>query len=155
MQGCNIHCEGCHNKHTWDFEGGHEFTPQVLDNIVNGLTAQGVTRNLCILGGEPLDPQNQLLTALVVSTVREKVPAANIWVWTGFSMEHLLKNRSSHMSTILKQIDGLVTEPFILAQRDITLPMRGSRNQKIMIFDRKNNLWYNLYNKDERYELNG
>ena len=70
-------------------------------------------------------------------------------------MEHLLKNRSSHMSTILKQIDGLVTEPFILAQRDITLPMRGSRNQKIMIFDRKNNLWYNLYNKDERYELNG
>ena len=25
IQGCSIHCKGCFNPETWDFEGGHEF----------------------------------------------------------------------------------------------------------------------------------
>ena len=154
-QGCPIHCEGCHNPQTWDFEGGYEFTPQVMDNIINGICAQGVQRDLCILGGEPLAAQNLFLTALVVSTVRAKYPDIKIWIWSGYEMEQLLKSNNPHMRTILTSITGLVTGPFILAQRDITLPMRGSRNQKIFIFDKKNNLWYNKENGLEEYRLNG
>ena len=40
-QGCPHRCHGCHNPETWDFDGGKEFTPQVLDEIVEALTANG------------------------------------------------------------------------------------------------------------------
>ena len=35
VQGCPLRCPGCHNSETWDFEGGKEFTPEVLDEIIN------------------------------------------------------------------------------------------------------------------------
>ena len=36
-QGCPPQCHGCHNPQTWDFEGGIEFTSNVLDEIIEGL----------------------------------------------------------------------------------------------------------------------
>ena len=68
-QGCPIHCPGCHNPQTWDPDGGHEFTPEVLNRIVDGIVANGVMRNLCIMGGEPFAPYNVFLTHLVFKTV--------------------------------------------------------------------------------------
>ena len=53
-QGCPNHCLGCHNPETWDFNGGKEFTYDILNEIVDALTANGVKRSLSILGGEPL-----------------------------------------------------------------------------------------------------
>lgn len=71
-------------------------------------------------------------------------------------MEQLLENKEDpHLQQILAKINGMVTGPFIIEQRDITLPMRGSKNQKIFIFDKKNNLWYNKENELEEYKLNG
>ena len=54
VQGCPNHCPGCHNPETWDFNGGKEFTYDILNEIVDALTANGVKRSLSILGGEPL-----------------------------------------------------------------------------------------------------
>jgi anaerobic ribonucleoside-triphosphate reductase activating protein len=65
-QGCPHRCPGCHNPETWSFDGGLEFTPDVLENIIQGLTAQNIKRNLCIMGGEPLAPQNTFLTYLII-----------------------------------------------------------------------------------------
>ena len=53
-QGCPHHCPGCHNPETWDFNGGKEFTPQVLDDIITGLNKNGIHRAFCLMGGEPL-----------------------------------------------------------------------------------------------------
>jgi anaerobic ribonucleoside-triphosphate reductase activating protein len=36
-QGCSHHCPGCHNPETWDFDGGKEFTPDTLNDIIEGL----------------------------------------------------------------------------------------------------------------------
>ena len=36
------------------------------------------------------------------------------------------------MKQVLENIDVLITGPFILEQRDISLPLRGSTNQKIL-----------------------
>ena len=41
-QGCPHRCKGCHNPTAWDFDGGREFTPEVLAAIWDGLTAQGI-----------------------------------------------------------------------------------------------------------------
>ena len=131
-QGCPHRCHGCHNPETWDFDGGKEFTPQVLDKIVEALTANNITRSLCIMGGEPLCEENLFLTNLVISHIREKVPGVKVYVWTGFYYEDLLKNSNPHLQKILKLTDVLIDGPYIEARRDITLPMRGSSNQRII-----------------------
>jgi anaerobic ribonucleoside-triphosphate reductase activating protein len=53
-------------------------------------------------------------------------------VWTGFIYEDLLKNSSPELQKILAQTDILIDGPYIQELRDITLPMRGSSNQRII-----------------------
>ena len=131
-QGCPHRCKGCHNPETWDFNGGKEFTPQVFTEIIEALTANGINRSLCIMGGEPLCEENEFLTLLVISQIREKLPETKIYVWTGFYYEDLLKKSTPHIKNILEQIDVLIDGPYIESLRDITLPMRGSSNQNII-----------------------
>lgn len=131
-QGCPHRCKGCHNPETWDFAGGKEFTPDVLNEICEGLTAQGVQRNLCLMGGEPLCPENIFLSNLVVRTVKERVPEAKIYVWTGYTLEKLLNDNSKHVIDLLKLSDYLIDGPYIEELRDVTLKMRGSSNQCII-----------------------
>lgn len=131
-QGCPHRCKGCHNPETWDFNGGKEFTPKVLDEMVAALTANNITRSLCVMGGEPLCEENLFLTNLVISHIREKVPGVKVYVWTGFIYEDLLKKTNPHLQNILAMTDVLVDGPYIQELRDITLPMRGSSNQRII-----------------------
>lgn len=132
VQGCVHHCKNCFNPETWDFDGGKEFTPEVLEEIIQALTANGITRSLCILGGEPLCPQNLELTLLVISYAREKVPGIKVYIWTGYIYENLLKNEAPELKKILSMTDVLVDGPYVEELRDITLSMRGSSNQRII-----------------------
>ena len=132
VQGCPFHCEGCHNPQTWAFDGGKEFTNDTLIEIINGLRANGVHRNLSIMGGEPLCQENLFLTSLIISYVKERLPDTKIYVWTGYTYEELLDRHEQKLKWILNNIDYLIDGPFILAERDITLAMRGSRNQRIL-----------------------
>ena len=130
-QGCPHQCHGCQNPQTWDFEGGIEFTPNVLDEIIEGLTAQGIKRNLCIMGGEPLCAENEFLTLLVIKTVKEKLPETPVYIWTGYTYEEL-QRKSNNIVQILDLADYLIDGPYIENLRDITLHMRGSSNQRII-----------------------
>ena len=132
VQGCSQHCPGCHNPQTWDFDGGYEFTQDTMNNIIAALNANGVQRNFCVMGGEPLHPDNLFLTNLVISEVRKRYPNIKIYVWTGYLYEDLLAKHEKLLQNILQNIDILIDGPFIQEQRDITLPMRGSYNQRII-----------------------
>ena len=92
LQGCPHHCPKCFNPETWNFNGGLEFTSETLDSIIKGLTANNITRSLCILGGEPLCAENAFLTALIIKEVKEKLPNTKIYVWTGYTYDNLLKS---------------------------------------------------------------
>lgn len=131
-QGCPHRCKGCHNPETWDFDGGKDFTLQVLNEIVEALTANGINRSFCLMGGEPLCDENLELAALVISYIREKVPGTKVYIWTGFIYENLLKKQSPELQKILGMTDVLVDGPYIEELRDITLPLRGSSNQRII-----------------------
>ena len=131
VQGCPFQCPGCHNPQTWDFGGGKEFTNETLDEVVKSINANGVQRNLSIMGGEPLCPENLFLTTLVITTVKEHFPDVKVYVWTGYTYEELEK-RQDKTEWVLNNIDYLIDGPFIYSERDITLPMRGSRNQRIL-----------------------
>jgi anaerobic ribonucleoside-triphosphate reductase activating protein len=106
------------------------------------LQANGVHRDLCIMGGEPLSPDNQFLTLMIVNEVKEKLPNTKIYIWSGYTLEELKRSSSaSRIQQILSKCEQLVDGRFILAERDITLKMRGSKNQRII--DCKNINWNN------------
>lgn len=132
VQGCPIRCFNCFNKETWDFNGGKEFTIDTLTEIIEAIKANGINRHFSVLGGEPLCQENLFLTALVIKTVRETYPEIKIYVWTGYTEEQLQKRTDSKLSYIFENIDYLIAGPYIDSERDITLPMCGSRNQKII-----------------------
>lgn len=131
-QGCPHHCPGCHNPETWDYEGGKEFEGNTIERIEQYLTANGIHRDLCIMGGEPLCPDNQFLTLLICNTIKDKLPDTKIYIWTGYTLEELSKDSNTRISQILEKTDAIIDGPYIAAERDITLPMRGSRNQRIL-----------------------
>lgn len=149
-QGCPHRCPGCHNPETWDFEGGKEFSPKVIEELITALTANNIKRNLCIMGGEPLCPENTFLTFMVITEIKKVLPDTKIYIWTGYTIDELLNHNFPHIKEILLHSDYLIDGPFILAQRDITLPMRGSTNQRVISLDFYKNLWYN---KDEKEEV--
>lgn len=138
VQGCPHRCKGCFNPETWNFTGGKEFTNEVLEKIINGLTANGIERSLCILGGEPLCPENAPLTELVINEVKKKLPDVKVYIWTGYIYENIAER--ADLANILQQTHCLVDGPFILEERDITLKMRGSRNQRIIFLDKSKNI---------------
>lgn len=130
--GCPFHCNGCHNQELWDFEGGQEFTQQTLNEIINAIGANGITRNFSVLGGEPLCENNLFLTSIVIREVRKVYPEITINVWTGYELEDLKKSFNPHLKYILETADYLIDGPYVQELRDITLKMRGSKNQRII-----------------------
>ena len=139
VQGCPLRCPGCHNPESWDFEGGMEFSAKTLNDILTSLSANGIERPLCIMGGEPLCPENSFLTTLIIKEVRQQKPNVKIYLWTGYTYEELLSKKTSNpkLEYILDNIDCLIDGPFIQEEKDITLQMRGSRNQRIIYLTRE------------------
>ena len=131
-QGCPHHCKNCHNPETWDYDSGLEFNNDVLKQVLSGLRKNGINRTLCIMGGEPLCERNIFLTTLLVREVKEKYPDQKIYLWSGYIYEDLLNRKDNKTNYILDNIDYLVDGPYVEELRDITLPMRGSSNQRII-----------------------
>ena len=137
LQGCPHRCPGCHNPETWDFDGGKEFTSEILNQIKAGLVENGIHRNLCIMGGEPLCPENVFLTNLIITEVKKFYPDQKIFVWTGYTYDQIKDPSSPQLKNILSTIDCLIDGPYIEELRDVSLFMRGSSNQKIIDFSKK------------------
>lgn len=134
VSGCEHYCKGCHNPEAWDFNFGEEFNHNTLNNIINGLSANGIKRNFCIMGGEPLHPKNRVDTYMMVDYIKEYDPDIEVWIWTGYIYEDLLLEAETDraLELILHEADVLVDGPYIQEQRDVTLKARGSRNQRII-----------------------
>ena len=137
MQGCPHHCPGCFNPETWDFEGGYEVEEQeVLDTIINSMTANGIHRNLSLLGGEPMAPQNLALTWRVIRYVRDNLDyIPKIYIWSGYTLAELTERAKTEpeIKNILMYTYCLIDGKYIQEERDLTLRMRGSRNQNIIL----------------------
>ena len=125
LQGCPHHCPSCFNPETWSFSGGKPWSEEAMDEVLTALTANGVHRDLCILGGEPLCPENLPLTEMIATTVKSYYPEVKIYIWTGYVYENL---RDPAYERLWHSVDVLIDGPFIESERDLTLHMRGSRN---------------------------
>lgn len=135
VSGCKNHCEGCFNPDTWDFSSGDPFTDLIEDEVIESLRPHYVD-GLTILGGEPLEPENQPAVFQLVTRAKHEFPEKDVWLYTGFTLEGLWE-RSCRANTplldrILGKVDILVDGPFVLAKKDISLRFRGSSNQRII-----------------------
>ena len=90
------------------------------------------------MGGEPLCDENAFLTCLVIREVTKRVPEAKIYIWTGYTYEQLIQRAHPHVINALTLADVLIDGPYIESERDISLEMRGSRNQRIIDLSKKN-----------------
>lgn len=136
VSGCTHHCPGCFNEETWDFNFGDPFTKEVEDDIIEHLRPSYID-GLSLLGGEPMEAQNQRALLPFLERVKQEVPHATVWIYSGYTFEELLdtENRRCHTEAtrrILELADILVDGKFILAEKDVKLRFRGSRNQRIL-----------------------
>ena len=132
VQGCPHHCPGCFNSQTWDFDGGKELPSDIRGQIIKAICANGITRNFSVLGGEPLCEENLDEVNNIITSVRAAFPHIKIFVWTGYVLEELQKRKDPRIKSVLSQIDTLIDGPFIEAEKDLTLELRGSKNQRIL-----------------------
>ena len=85
------------------------------------------------MGGEPLSPDNQFLTLMIVNQVKEKLPKTKIYIWTGYTIDELKSSINiNRIQQILSKCEKIVDGRFVESLRDITLEMRGSSNQNII-----------------------
>jgi anaerobic ribonucleoside-triphosphate reductase activating protein len=131
-QGCPHRCSGCHNPQTWDFDGGKQYTDEILNTILENLNKHNINRNFCLMGGEPLCPENSFLSYMLIKSIKDASPNTKIYVWTGYTYEQLKNMSNTRINNILELTDVLIDGPYISELRDITLQMRGSSNQNIL-----------------------
>ena len=132
-QGCPHHCKGCFNKETWTFNEGNEFTNDDLNYIISNIDSFNVKRNLSILGGEPLCPENVEGVINLCREFKKVYPDKLIYLWTGYTIEEFNKLQKQ----VLEYVDFIIDGKFEEAKKNLNLHLRGSSNQRIL--DVKNN----------------
>lgn len=134
VSGCSIHCPGCFNQSAWSYEAGYPFTEDVMREIKDHLSRRYI-RGITVLGGEPLDPRNLMGTFHVVKAAKEL--GKDVWIYTGYTLDQLMRRMHLGADMTLQAVlgnytDVLVEGPYIESMRDISLPFRGSSNQRII-----------------------
>jgi anaerobic ribonucleoside-triphosphate reductase activating protein len=120
--GCRNQCPGCHNPQSWDENGGEEKTVEELFRLI-----QEADMNVTFTGGDPmLHPEGFTLLARMIKENTDKT----IWCYTGYRFEELVQY--PERKALLEWCDVLVDGPFLLTEKDTSLPFRGSRNQRII-----------------------
>ena len=104
---------------------------ELIEEIKQSICANGIIRNLSILGGEPFDTiQKREFLFQLFREVKNLNPKIKIFAWTGYTLEQL--KQEYKMQKVLDYIDYLIDGPFDIDKRDITLKWRGSSNQRII-----------------------
>lgn len=123
-QGCPHHCPGCHNPETWDFGCG---TDVPVEDLVDVVRSNPLCRGVTFSGGEPFAQAAGF--AKLAQLLKER--GYEVASYSGYTFEELL-NGSEDQKKLLASIDILIDGPFLLAQKSLEVPFRGSRNQRIL-----------------------
>ncbi len=122
-QGCKHHCLGCHNPETHSLSGGYDVH---IDEILNMIKENPLLDGITLSGGDPFEQPEAC--SLLASKVKEM--GYNVVAYTGYIYEDMLrKKRHLHL---LKYVDILIDGKFDIDKKDLTLPFRGSSNQRIL-----------------------
>lgn len=135
VSGCTNCCPGCFQPETWDFCYGRMYTEETEREILEALKPEYI-QGLTLLGGEPMEPENQTELAGLLRKVRRTYPAKDVWCYTGFTFETDLRPGGARhcgvTDEILGMLDILVDGRFIREKKNLMLNFRGSENQRII-----------------------
>lgn len=124
-QGCPHHCLGCHNPQTHDFSGGQTCT---TDEIIAQFLRNPLLDGITLTGGEPFCQAADCAKLARAA----KAHGLNVWAYTGYTLEQLLREADPGRLALLELVDVLVDGPFLLSERSLELRFRGSRNQRVL-----------------------
>ncbi len=125
VQGCPHHCPGCHNPGSHAFDGGKIVS---IDDLFSEICDNPLLKGVTFSGGEPFCQPERL--SELARMVHAK--GLDVTTYTGYLYEDLLHMQDQGVAALLGQTDVLIDGPFILAEKDLTLAFRGSRNQRMI-----------------------
>ena len=137
VSGCRNRCRGCFQPETWAFDYGAPFTDAVRAEIYETMS-NGSVRGITILGGEPMEPENQRELLPLLREMKERFPEKTVWLYTGNLYEELTGKMGEHYKhlpiteELLSYVDILVDGRFEADKARLGLRFRGSRNQRII-----------------------
>lgn len=135
VSGCRNRCKGCFQPETWDFSYGEEFTSEVENAILEDLSPDYI-KGLTLLGGDPLEEENQEALVPFLRRVKERYPEKDIWAYTGYILDRDFvpggRKYTKYTEEMLSLIDILVDGPFVESLKNLSLTFRGSENQRVI-----------------------
>lgn len=137
VSGCRNRCKNCFQPETWAFDYGTPFGKDAAEEIFDSMKIPAV-RGLTVLGGEPMEPENQRELLPFLREFKERFPHKTVWLYTGNLYEELtgeLGRSPKHLDItgeLLNLIDILVDGRYIEEKKRLGLRFRGSENQRII-----------------------
>lgn len=126
-QGCPHHCPGCHNPATHDPDGGYDSD---IGNLVAAFQKNPMLKGITLSGGDPF------AQAPACAELARRIHALgkDVVTFTGYTFERLLAGATPENGwrELLEETDILIDGPFLLAKKTLSLPFRGSRNQRML-----------------------
>lgn len=129
VQGCPHHCPGCHNPDSHDPLGGTDMT---TDDVITQMLSNPFTEGLTLSGGEPFDQSKDCM--LIARAAHDH--GLNVWCYTGYTIEHLLRHGTGDQIALLAEVDVLVDGRYEENKRSLSLEWRGSSNQRVISINR-------------------
>lgn len=145
VSGCTHCCKGCFNEEAQAFDYGEHFSVDVENELIEAMKPAYID-GLTLLGGEPMEPENQRSLAPFLRRIfapgnQVFENPKTLWIYTGCTLEQLRDPKSRWHTEVTDEIlsmtDVLVDGPFIEELKDISLQFRGSSNQRIIRFKTK------------------
>ena len=127
-QGCPHHCEGCHNPETHDPNGGYISHPE---NILKAIDENPLLQGVTFSGGEPFAQAEAF--AKLGEEIKKR--GLHIMTYTGYTYERILSGAEIGIpgwKELLSVTDLLVDGKFIIGEKSLNLPFRGSKNQRLI-----------------------
>jgi len=151
VSGCRHYCPGCFNQEAWDFDYGEPFTDKKIDYIIDYAKGQYIS-GLSLLGGEPLEPENQKGLLPFLRRFKSECPEKSVWCYTGFDFEKDIIGRMfdeyAETRELMSYIDVLVDGKYIEELKDLSIRFRGSSNQRIIMVQESLDAGETILHKD-------
>ena len=126
-QGCKHNCKGCFNPETHNFDGGEIMD---MDELIKDVLDNPLLKGVTFSGGDPIEQSHSFSYMANIF----KSSNLNIWCYTGYKFEDLLKKMELDKSIkdLLNNIDVLVDGKFEINNKKEGLKFKGSSNQRII-----------------------
>jgi len=140
VQGCRFQCDGCFNSEAWNFNGGKEWTEEIRNKFLKSVMNPHIKR-VTFLGGEPLADENVEEVLSLIKTIRDLFKnEKKVWLYTGYTWEQIFPEVTTddfniqrvYRQEIVELCDVLVDGKYVDELRDVTLPFKGSSNQRLI-----------------------